>query len=50
MNKELFVTAYFRVQRNGITDRVKVELGEELDVENADSIEIVEVTELKIKS
>lgn len=33
----------FRVQRNGITDRVTVGMGEKLDVSNADSIEIVEV-------
>lgn len=33
----------FRVQRNGITDRVYVGMGEELDVEGADSIEIISI-------
>lgn len=35
--------AEFRVQRNGITDRVSVDMGEELDVEGADSIVILGV-------
>lgn len=37
-----FVGAKFLVQRNGYTDRVTVELGDELDVSEADSIEIIE--------
>lgn len=35
--------ASVRVQRNGITDRVTVDIGEELDVSEADSIEIKDV-------
>ena len=37
------VGAHFRVQRNGYTDRVTVGMGEELDVEEAESIEIIEM-------
>lgn len=48
MSKETMATERrtrmtFRVQRNGITDRVYVGMGEELDVEGADSIEIIGV-------
>lgn len=41
--KERHTRVKFRVQRNGVADRVNVEMGEELDVEAADSIEIIEV-------
>jgi hypothetical protein len=41
--ERLFGDVQLRVQRNGITDRVNVELGEELDVEDADSIEVISI-------
>lgn len=41
--KERFTEISFRVQRNGVTDRVNVGMGEELNVEEAESIEIIEV-------
>lgn len=50
MNETKFADVTFRVQRNGITDRVEVELGEELDVEGAESIEIIGIEKLKIES
>lgn len=46
---ELFGRAEFRVQRNGVTDRVNVALGEELNVEGADSIEIIGIEGLEIE-
>lgn len=42
MSEQRFTEAMFRVQRNGVTDRVDVAMGEELDVEGCDSIEIIE--------
>lgn len=49
LEESKFVKAEFRVQRNGITDRVTVELGEELDVEGAESIEVIGIESLKVE-
>lgn len=50
MTERTFAEVKFRVQRNGVTDRVNVDLGEELDVEGAESIEIIGVENLKLRS